>query len=82
VLNLIETNSARRGRGRGGDFNDFYFYRPLEVVTGYVLPDGTARVGGARFDNLTVTELPRPSATPTRSTGAARRSTTSSSTRR
>ncbi|HEX9946054.1 MAG TPA: Calx-beta domain-containing protein, partial [Allosphingosinicella sp.] len=57
MLNLIETNSAGAGVVSGGDYNDFYFYRPLEVATGYVLPDGTARVGGARFDNLTVTEL-------------------------
>lgn len=41
----------------GGDFNDFYFYRPLEAATGYVDAAGNARVGGARFDNLTVTKL-------------------------
>jgi hypothetical protein len=58
MLNHIETNSGGAGVVAGGDFNDFYFYRPLEVVTGYVLPDGTARTGGSRFDNLTVTELP------------------------
>jgi predicted extracellular nuclease len=58
MLNLIETNAPGAGVVSGGDYNDFYFYRPLEVVTGYVLPDGTARSGGARFDNLTVTELP------------------------
>jgi hypothetical protein len=58
VLNLIETNSGGAGIVAGGDFNDFYFYRPLEVVTGYVTADGAARNGGARFDNLTVTELP------------------------
>jgi Ca2+-binding RTX toxin-like protein len=57
MLNLIEANSAGAGVISGGDYNDFYFYRPLEVATGYVLPDGSARVGGARFDNLTVTEL-------------------------
>jgi hypothetical protein len=57
VLNHIEQNSGGAGVVAGGDFNDFYFYRPLEVVTGYVLADGTARDGGARFDNLTVTEL-------------------------
>jgi len=57
VLNNIEQNSGGAGVVAGGDFNDFYFYRPLEVVTGYVLADGTARPGGARFDNLTVTEL-------------------------
>ncbi|HEX8483325.1 MAG TPA: Calx-beta domain-containing protein, partial [Allosphingosinicella sp.] len=58
MLNLIETSAPGAGVVSGGDYNDFYFYRPLEVATGYVLPDGTARAGGARFDNLTVTELP------------------------
>ncbi|MGZ8333601.1 MAG: Calx-beta domain-containing protein, partial [Allosphingosinicella sp.] len=57
MLNLIEGNAPGAGVISGGDYNDFYFYRPLEVATGYVLPDGSARVGGARFDNLTVTEL-------------------------
>ncbi len=57
MLNLIEGNAPGAGVVSGGDYNDFYFYRPLEVVTGYVLPNGTARAGGARFDNLTVTEL-------------------------
>ncbi|HEX8223523.1 MAG TPA: Calx-beta domain-containing protein, partial [Allosphingosinicella sp.] len=57
MLNLIETSAPGAGVVSGGDYNDFYFYRPLEVATGYVLPDGTARDGGARFDNLTVTEL-------------------------
>jgi Ca2+-binding RTX toxin-like protein len=57
VLNHIEGNSGGAGVVAAGDFNDFYFYRPLEVVTGYVLADGIARTGGARFDNLTVTEL-------------------------
>ncbi|MGZ8997520.1 MAG: M10 family metallopeptidase C-terminal domain-containing protein, partial [Allosphingosinicella sp.] len=57
MLNFIEANAPGVGVVSGGDYNDFYFYRPLEVATGYVLPDGTARVGGARFDNLTVTEL-------------------------
>lgn len=42
----------------GGDFNEFYFYRPMEVLTGYVNVDGSARVGGERFTNLTVSELP------------------------
>jgi uncharacterized protein len=57
MLNHIETNATDVGIAAGGDFNDFYFYRPLEVLTGYVLADGTARAGGSRFDNLTVTEL-------------------------
>ncbi|WP_309645827.1 Calx-beta domain-containing protein [Phenylobacterium sp.] len=41
----------------GGDFNEFYFYRPMEVLTGYVNVDGTARADGTRFTNLTVSEL-------------------------
>lgn len=55
MLDHIQTNSAGAGIVSGGDYNDFYFYRPLEVVTGYVLPDGTPRVGGSRFDNLLLT---------------------------
>ena len=55
MLNLIETSAPSAGIVAGGDFNDFYFYRPLTTVTGYTLADGTARVGGARFDNLTLT---------------------------
>jgi uncharacterized protein len=56
MLNHIEQNATSPvGIVAGGDFNDFYFYRPLEVLTGHVLPDGTARSGGARFDNLTLT---------------------------
>jgi hypothetical protein len=57
MLNHIQSNAPDAGIVSGGDYNDFYFYRPLEVVTGYVLPDGTARSGGARFENLTVTDL-------------------------
>ncbi|HEX8525889.1 M10 family metallopeptidase C-terminal domain-containing protein, partial [Allosphingosinicella sp.] len=55
MLNHIQQNTTGTGIVAGGDFNDFYFYRPLEVLTGYVNPDGTARAGGARFDNLTLT---------------------------
>jgi predicted extracellular nuclease len=55
MLNLIEQNAPGVGIVAGGDFNDFYFYRPLTTVTGYTNADGTARVGGARFDNLTLT---------------------------
>jgi predicted extracellular nuclease/Ca2+-binding RTX toxin-like protein len=55
MLNLIEQNAPGVGIVSGGDYNDFYFYQPLTTVTGYTLADGTARVGGARFDNLTLT---------------------------
>ncbi|HEV2815913.1 MAG TPA: Calx-beta domain-containing protein, partial [Allosphingosinicella sp.] len=55
MLNLIETNAPAAGIVSGGDYNDFYFYRPLTTVTGYTMADGTARIGGARFDNLTLT---------------------------
>jgi uncharacterized protein len=55
MLNLIEGSGTGAGIVAGGDFNDFYFYRPLTTVTGYTMADGSARVGGARFDNLTLT---------------------------
>ncbi|HMG48227.1 MAG TPA: Calx-beta domain-containing protein [Allosphingosinicella sp.] len=54
MLNLIESGAPGSGIVSGGDYNDFYFYRPLTTVTGYTMADGTARVGGARFDNLTL----------------------------
>jgi len=52
MLNLVQTGAPNAGIRLGGDYNDFYFYRPLTTVTGYTMADGTARVGGARFDNL------------------------------
>ncbi|HEV7659769.1 MAG TPA: Calx-beta domain-containing protein [Allosphingosinicella sp.] len=55
MLNLIESGNPNAGIVAGGDFNDFYFYRPLTTVTGYTNADGSARVGGARFENLTLT---------------------------
>jgi uncharacterized protein len=55
MLDLIQTGNANAGIVAGGDFNDFYFYRPLTTLTGYTNADGTARVGGARFENLTLT---------------------------
>ncbi|HEY0012289.1 MAG TPA: Calx-beta domain-containing protein [Allosphingosinicella sp.] len=55
VMNLIQTGRPDAGVVAGGDFNDFYFYRPLEVLTGYVETDGSARTGGSRFANLTLT---------------------------
>ena len=55
VLNFIQTASPNAGIVTGGDFNEFYFYRPLEAATGYVFADGTARNDGARLTNLTLT---------------------------
>jgi predicted extracellular nuclease len=55
MFDLIQSGNPNAGIVAGGDFNDFYFYRPLTTVTGYTMADGTARVGGARFDNLTLT---------------------------
>jgi hypothetical protein len=55
VLNHIQGAAPAAGIVAGGDFNDFYFYRPMTTVTGYTMADGTARSGGARFDNLTLT---------------------------
>jgi predicted extracellular nuclease len=55
MLNHIQANSGEVGIVAGGDMNDFYFYDPLTTVTGYTMANGTARVGGARFDNLTLT---------------------------
>jgi predicted extracellular nuclease len=57
MLNHIEQNAPGVGIVSGGDYNDFYFYRPLTTVTGYTMADGTARIGGTRFHNLTL-ELP------------------------
>lgn len=57
MLNEIQQASGDNRIVAGGDFNDFHFYRPLEAATGYVDADGVARTSGARFDNLTVTEL-------------------------
>lgn len=60
VWHMMDTIQAGSGDNRivaGGDWNDFYFNRPLEAATGYVDAAGAARTDGARFDNLTVTEL-------------------------
>ncbi len=51
-LNYVQTQNASARILSGGDFNDFYFYRPLETATGYVFADGTARNDGARLVNL------------------------------
>ncbi|HEX8655241.1 MAG TPA: Calx-beta domain-containing protein, partial [Allosphingosinicella sp.] len=55
MLDHIQTNAPDAGAIAGGDFNEFYFNRPIEALTGYVLANGTARVGGSRFDNLVLT---------------------------
>jgi predicted extracellular nuclease len=55
MLDLIEAGAPGVGIASGGDYNDFYFYRPMTTVTGYTMADGSARVGGSRFDNLTLT---------------------------
>lgn len=57
VLNRIQTTAPEAGVVSGGDFNEYYFYRAMEAATGYTYADGTARNDGAKFDNLTVTEL-------------------------
>ena len=55
MLNLIQQSNPNVGIVSAGDYNDFYFYQPLTTLTGYSMADGTARVGGTRFDNLTLT---------------------------
>lgn len=57
MMDTIQAASSENRIVAGGDWNDFYFARPLEAVTGYVDASGVARSSGARFDNLTVTEL-------------------------
>ena len=57
VLNYIQTTQTGAKLVSGGDYNDFYFYRPLEAATGYVFADGTVRNDGAKLDNLTVSKL-------------------------
>lgn len=57
MLDTIQSASAGNRIVAGGDWNEFYFNRAMEAATGYVDANGNARDGGARFDNLTVTEL-------------------------
>lgn len=57
MLDTIQSASADNRIVAGGDWNEFYFNRAMEVATGHVDANGVARSGGARFDNLTVTEL-------------------------
>lgn len=58
MLNHIAESDADARIVAGGDFNEFYFYRPMQVLTGELNTDGSVRVGGERFTNLTVSELP------------------------
>lgn len=57
MLDTIASASADNRIVAGGDWNEFYFNRTMEAATGHVDAAGNARSGGARFDNLTVTEL-------------------------
>ncbi len=57
MLDTIQSGSTDNRIVAGGDWNEFYFNRTMEVATGHVDANGIARDGGARFDNLTVTEL-------------------------
>ena len=58
MMNLIGSTNPQARIVSGGDFNEFWFYRAGEVLTGSVLANGAARVGGQRFTNLMVSELP------------------------
>lgn len=41
----------------GGDFNEFWYNRPLEVLTGHANPDGSANTTGTDYVNLMVDKL-------------------------
>jgi len=58
VQNLVSTTLPAASVVSGGDFNEFWYNRPLEVLTGYATPGGTARVGGTQYSNLMVDLLP------------------------
>ena len=47
MMNLVQAGNANAGIVAGGDFNDFYFYRPLTTVTGYVTGGRHARASAA-----------------------------------
>ncbi|EGF91483.1 hemolysin-type calcium-binding repeat 2 copies family protein [Asticcacaulis biprosthecium C19] len=58
VLDYIADHDLDARLIEGGDFNDFYFYRPLQVATGSVDADGVTRdPSETRLVNLTVSEL-------------------------
>ena len=52
LLNYIQTQDTSARILSGGDYNDFYFYRPMETATGYVFADGAVRNDGAKLVNL------------------------------
>ncbi|URW75668.1 hypothetical protein M9980_00045 [Sphingomonas donggukensis] len=55
LMNYIQSSNGGANVIAAGDFNDFYFYRPLEAATGYVNADGSARNDGAKLTNLALT---------------------------
>ena len=58
INNVFEKASATGGLlVSGGDYNEFWYNRPLEVLTGYANPDGTANTTGTKYVNLMVQEL-------------------------
>jgi predicted extracellular nuclease len=57
VFNSISTADPDARVVVGGDFNEFYFYRPIEVLTGSVDANGDPRVGGTRYANLSLEQL-------------------------
>ncbi|HEX8485483.1 Calx-beta domain-containing protein [Sphingomonas sp.] len=57
MMDTIQGASADNRIVAGGDFNEFQFNRAMEAAAGHVDANGAARSGGARFDNLTLTEL-------------------------
>ncbi len=57
TLNAIAVAKPDARIVSGGDFNEFYFYRALEVAAGTVDADGVARTSGVAFTNLTISEL-------------------------
>jgi len=57
VQNRVSTTLPSAKVVSGGDFNEFWYSRPLEVLTGYATAAGAARVGGTRYSNLMVDKL-------------------------
>lgn len=57
MLSHITETDADARIVAGGDFNEFYFYRPMQVLTGELNVDGSVRSDGPGFVNLTVSEL-------------------------